>query len=225
MRKTSILPGSTTTENSDFPFGKIIDGATPVIEATYSDFIQNLWRFISLSGITPNGLQDNTSNGFQLSKALQVVLDPIGSTKEWPSESNLPAGYVKEDGRSLVKADYIDLWNLIGYYYGGSGANFNIPDSRNKFIVGSGSGYSIASTGGEANHVLSKYELPAHTHQVQHLVSGGSGNQGASGQTATTFQTLFDGTILTDNGEGLGYGHNNIPPYLAKNRIIKIQYV
>ena len=227
MRPISALPGSTTTISSDYPFGQIVDGATPVIEATYSDVIQNLWRFITLAGVVPNNLQDNTTNGFQLSKALQVVLDPVGNIKEWLSDSILPPGYVQSDGRTLSKTTYPDLWNLIGYTFGGSGDNYNIHDTRDKMIVGSGITYIIGAAGGERHHVLTAVEIPPHVHQVQHAISGVAGGQGAlAGSTPS-----FDGSVETDNGSTSNGGtlggseHNNMPPYIAMNRIIKIQYV
>jgi len=235
MRKTSSLPNS-GADSTDFPFGLIIyhsvnASGTPVIEATYSDFIQNLWHFIASAEITPNGLQDNVTNGFQLAKALQVVLDPVGSTKEWPVASLFPPGYVLEDGRSISKTIYPDLFALIGYNYGGSDDNFNIPNSVDKFIVGAGDLYNAGSIGGEANHLLTANETPPHVHKVQHAVGGGNQNKGATGQSGLNTTPVFEDLIITDSGavsQGGTLGgaeHNNMPPYIAKSRIIKIQYV
>lgn len=42
---------------------------------------------------------------------------------------------MREDGRSLNKNDYPLLFERIGYTYGGSRDNFNIPDSRGKVVV------------------------------------------------------------------------------------------
>src|ERR1035437_7054945 len=164
MRKTSSLPNS-IADSIAFPFGAIQDKATgvtgtPVIEATYSDFIQNLWHFVALAGITPNGLQDNVTNGFQLSKALQVVLEPVGTYRDWPVSASFPPGFIARDGRSLSKTTYPDLWALIGYTYGGSGDNFNIPNSVDKSIIGAGNLYTVGTSGGEATHSLSIAEMP-----------------------------------------------------------------
>lgn len=243
MRKTSSLPNS-IADSTAFPFGAIKDkttgsSGTPVIEATYSDFIQNLWHFVAAAGITPNGLQDNVTNGFQLSRALQVVLEPVGKYMEWPSSSSFPPGYVIRDGRSLSKTTYPDLFNLIGYNYGGSGDNFNIPNSIDLSIVGAGNLYSVGSTGGEATHTLSASELPVHSHKMvannhdsnhsapdnpneylQYDSNGRAGNNDYNLQVGSIAPTLTPTSSI-----GSGLAHNNMSPFLAATPLIKIQYV
>lgn len=45
-------------------------------------------------------------------------------------------GFVKCEGQSLDKNEYPFLFEAIGYHYGGSGNNFNVPDYRNRRLVG-----------------------------------------------------------------------------------------
>ncbi|CUU82998.1 Phage Tail Collar Domain [Campylobacter hyointestinalis] len=52
----------------------------------------------------------------------------IGSYLLWSSESVTPSGFLVCDGRSLAKSEYAELFNVIGYTYGGSGESFNIPN-------------------------------------------------------------------------------------------------
>lgn len=52
----------------------------------------------------------------------------IGSYLLWSSQSVTPAGFLVCDGRSLKKREYAELFTVIGYTYGGSGENFNIPN-------------------------------------------------------------------------------------------------
>ena len=40
------------------------------------------------------------------------------------------------DGSSYLVADYQNLFNVIGYAYGGSGLNFNVPNMKNSFLLG-----------------------------------------------------------------------------------------
>lgn len=40
------------------------------------------------------------------------------------------------DGSSYLVSSYQNLFNVIGYAYGGSGLNFNVPDLRSKFLLG-----------------------------------------------------------------------------------------
>jgi microcystin-dependent protein len=61
------------------------------------------------------------------------------------------------------------------------------PDLRDRFVVGAGTTYAVAATGGAATVTLAEANLPSHTHAV----SGNTGNQSAdhthlvSGNTGT----------------------------------------
>lgn len=58
---------------------------------------------------------------------------PIGAILEWFTET-APDGFMECKGDSLAVASYPVLFSVIGYYFGGSGANFNIPDMRGLFV-------------------------------------------------------------------------------------------
>lgn len=47
-----------------------------------------------------------------------------------------PSGWLECNGASLATASYPTLFAVIGYVFGGSGANFNIPDLRGYFTRG-----------------------------------------------------------------------------------------
>nr|WP_107686991.1 phage tail protein [Campylobacter concisus] len=53
---------------------------------------------------------------------------PIGAYLSYPSQKTIPAGFLIADGRSLKKAEYTELFDVLGYVYGGSGENFNLPN-------------------------------------------------------------------------------------------------
>ena len=62
--------------------------------------------------------------------------NPAG-TVIWFSGKTLPSGYLVCNGQSLKKATYANLFDAIGYTYGGSGDNFNVPnlsDGNGRFI-------------------------------------------------------------------------------------------
>lgn len=126
-----------------------------------------------------------------------------------------PAGYLACDGASYAADDYPELYAAIGYYFGGSGANFNVPNLVNRVPVGSGGDYSHASTGGESEHTLSVSELPSHSHSI--------------GRTITTpvlepgeVPALTPVPIIPDytGNEGGDLPHNNMQPYQAVTYII-----
>lgn len=52
---------------------------------------------------------------------------PIGAYLSYPSQKTIPDGFMIADGRSLKKSEYPELFNILGYIYGGSGENFNLP--------------------------------------------------------------------------------------------------
>jgi hypothetical protein len=58
---------------------------------------------------------------------------PIGLILEWFTET-APDGFMECDGTSLTVTSYYDLWMVLGYNFGGSGANFNVPDLRGLLV-------------------------------------------------------------------------------------------
>ena len=63
----------------------------------------------------------------------------IGSYLLWSSDRSTPAGFLPADGRRLQKSEYIELFDVIGYTYGGSGEHFNLPKFNDgKFIRATG---------------------------------------------------------------------------------------
>lgn len=95
--------------------------------------------------------------------------------------SSAPAGWLLCDGSSVAVATYQDLFNKVGYTYGGAGANFNLPNLSGRSVFGlddmgvSASGRVTASgattlgaTAGSADHTLTSDQTPlvSHTHGV-----------------------------------------------------------
>jgi microcystin-dependent protein len=58
------------------------------------------------------------------------------------------------------------LFTVLGYTYGGSGGSFNLPNLTNRFIVGSGTEYSVGNTGGLKEVTLTTAQLPKHSHTI-----------------------------------------------------------
>ena len=54
------------------------------------------------------------------------VMPPSGSITNFAG-SAAPVGWLITDGSSLSTASYAALFAVIGYTYGGSGSNFNLP--------------------------------------------------------------------------------------------------
>ena len=211
---------------------------------------------------------------------------PIGGGCLWFTATP-PANFLIADGSSLDTTTYAKLFAVIGYTYGGSGANFNLPPMIGAFPRGANTAYPLAATGGEATHVLTAAELAAHTHtaaqaahthtatQAAHshadqghnhpdggsyqdphshggvVVPGGTFSLGVAGYTTTPGRTdsqqpavhivvgvgnanlaaaqpaitVANATpaITVAANTGGGAAHNNLPPFVAINFIVRYQ--
>lgn len=79
-----------------------------------------------------------------------------------------PQGYLLCDGSAVSRTDYADLFTAIGTTYGsGDGSTtFNLPDLSGRVVLGVSQSHALGTTGGEATHVLTSSELPAHSRVV-----------------------------------------------------------
>lgn len=79
-------------------------------------------------------------SGITLAKLAATVINnlvPAGTIMSYAGNS-APSSYLLCDGTSYATSSYADLFAVIGYRYGGSGSNFNVPDLRYNFLRGSG---------------------------------------------------------------------------------------
>ena len=148
-----------------------------------------------------------------------------------------PEGWLFCNGQIVDKSKYQDLFNVIQYIYGGSGDSFNVPNLCQRAPMGlaAGSGYFdyLGKAGGSPQITLSIDQMPVHNHGVYepphfHNInsnnSGGVGmvddsNSGAGHQS--TAQTQTARTNISILNAGGGQPHENLPPYLTVNFIIK----
>ena len=115
-------------------------------------------------------------------------------------------------------------------YYLCDGAN-GTPDLRNRFIVGAGSTYAVAATGGSADAVV-----VSHTHTATavdsghlHTYSANNGNINASGSPGVTSgnvstyntSTSYANVTVTNASTGVSATNANLPPYYALAYIMK----
>jgi microcystin-dependent protein len=151
---------------------------------------------------------------------LGVTSFPSGGIVMWSgSVASIPAGWLICDGTSST------------------------PDLRNRFVVGAGSTYAVAATGGAATVALSTAQMPAHTHTF----SGTTNTEGAhthsvdsnldttdGGNAASKTGKASDSSFTTNSAgahnhtvsgttasQGSGSTHENLPPYYALAYIMK----
>lgn len=167
----------------------------------------------------------------------------VGDTKT-SVINNDHMGWMKCDGRSIAVADYYFLWRVIGYSFGGSGDNFNLPNAAGMIpgIVGQGRDtnlstftYALGSKVGEYVHTLTIPEMPIHNHDVTDPGHRHTGTTDAAGWDSTntgtfggganvvaddanshthTFTTNISTTGISIQNRGGSLHHNNVQPTL-----------
>ena len=137
--------------------------------------------------------------------------EPVGSIIAWGgSTANIPSNFRLCDGQALSRTTYSDLFTALGTIHGsGDGSTtFNIPDLRDKFIVGAQGGgdttYPGLTPGADGGSAYAT--LPSHNHDGGTLVAAthrhiypgddhlafANGKAGWSAQSAANFSMDAD---------------------------------
>ncbi len=109
------------------------------------------------------------------------------------------------NGRSLNRAEYKELFDVIGTSYGSvSATTFNLPDFRGRVMGGIGQGTSltnrpIGTSVGEERHLMTVSELVTHTHDG---TTNAFGNHSHTGTTETAGEHTH--THNAPGGQGNG---------------------
>jgi hypothetical protein len=140
---------------------------------------------------------------------------------------------------TTIPTGMISLWYgsigsvPVGWYLC-DGTN-GTPDLRDRFVVGAGSTYSVAATGGSANAIVVSHTHtatsvvtdPGHTHSVNSYNGtggcAGGGNAVVVPSGTVTAATAFTGiTVATTNAtSGVSGTNANLPPYYALAYVMK----
>ena len=92
------------------------------------------------------------------------------------------------------------------------------PDLRDRFIVGTGSSYSLGNTGGANSVTLTLNQIPAHTHTYERTDVGINVND----RPWPASNNDCDMTNQNTSSAGGGQSHENRPPYYALMFIMKL---
>lgn len=91
---------------------------------------------------------------------------------------------------------------------------------QDRFLLASGSSYSLGATGGEKEHTLTINEMPSHSHNVEVMVLNNITNTPQYGpyfEGRTAYSWSSQGNAYGMNNTGGSKAHNNMPPYLVVN--------
>ena len=173
---------------------------------------------------------------------------PIGAIQMY-SGSSAPAGWKKCDGASYTTNAEPNLFAVVGYTYGGSAANFNVPNLVQRFPYGGTNG--LGATGGASTVTLVSNNIPAHLHGVdppatasgtesqththkeslatvggsQYMPDSWSNSKSwadriSSGAASATHTHTTDIAAFDSGSSGSGTAFTNLPPYIVVNYII-----
>ncbi len=174
------------------------------------------------------------------------VAVPVGTIQMWAMLTP-PDGWLLCDGSVIDKALYPELHGLLeadGFLYGGDVNGAMIPDFARRVPFGDVPG----QTGGAETVTLTAEQMPSHDHAVglndgghQHSAistagagpnsnaswtvggasAGGASTFGWTGNNGANIRVLTDGKWDYSRNTGGGKAHENMPPYLTVNFIIK----
>jgi microcystin-dependent protein len=127
--------------------------------------------------------------------------------------AGIPVNYFPCDGRSLDTTEFSDLFRVIGYRYGGSGANFTLPlpvgyvpygvgtDAQSVFLNISTNSKPI---GAHSHNVNTNTQSSGHTHNFNQ-----TGDTSSSGHTHTLGASTGDGGVDHFHGGNTGNANAN----------------
>jgi hypothetical protein len=143
---------------------------------------------------------------------------------------------------TTIPTGMISLWyGAIGSVPSGwylcDGAN-GTPDLRDRFVVGAGSTYSVAATGGATDAIVvshthtatstSTVTDPGHSHTADQPSAGSTAanggiyyGQGGNRATGTSVTSITVATATTNASAGVSGTNANLPPYYALCYVMK----
>lgn len=164
--------------------------------------------------------------------ALPSASSPLGEIIMYAG-SDTPYGWLKCEGQSVPVASYPDLHAAIGYTYGGSGANFNVPNFKARSPIGVG-GTADSGSIGNSYALGQKYgheAMQAHSHGLPaHVFNWGQGGLPSSvyiqnaiaaagnppSNNLVTSQGNWSGTHTAGSGNT-----QNVHPVIGMNFLIR----
>ena len=109
----------------------------------------------------------------------QQGMAPVGAVTMFAG-ATAPANWLICNGASLsTAAPYDKLFAVLQYAFGGSGANFNLPNLSGTFPLGAGASNPVGQAAGSFSVPIAVGNLPPHAHPITDVAHNHTINQNA----------------------------------------------
>ena len=192
-----------TTFNVPNPSGRVIVGAgTPT---TVMTFVSRSSNTITVSGVSSIAFNENQT----------------GTAVTYSAPSGAITGLTSGNTYYLIRvtSTTFQVASSLANAIAGTAISLSSDGTGTQTFTTAPSAITLAQHGGEQTHALTVAQIPSHTHNNNAILGSASGTD----ETSST----NDGSSTpaanrpTDGGTGGNTAHNNMPPFLALNYIIK----
>jgi microcystin-dependent protein len=160
---------------TDYHLAYLYQSGIPEYDATTTYYVGDVVRIVAGGSIYTSKTDNNVGNPLSDIHNWQPDLNgavPIGSEVGiYLPDADIATYYpnwLLTRGQEVSRTTYPLLFQYLGTTFGaGDGSTtFNLPDTQDRFSVGTGNEYSIGNTGGEKEVALTEAQLAAHDHPV-----------------------------------------------------------
>ena len=210
-----------------------LEWGTGSVSLNYADF-----RHLDTASMTLQGLHTRMSEVEAKIPTLEPL--PIGSVIMWAGTQAPNNNYLVCDGNYYFVEDYPDLAKVLAgiYQYEPVDGKFQVPDFRSRMPVGRDTDHTQGSDlfnhlggyGGEVMHKLTEAEMPKHRHVYSddsnkknfwHEYAEGSNPHTGEADYNSSGSGSAKGTRFWTTVAGGDGWHNNMPPFMTINYIIR----
>ena len=168
---------------------------------TPSSFTADKWIKVNSAG---NALEfvDQPSGGGNTGVGTTAQGEPVGTIIAWGGPlSSIPDNYQLCDGGTPQTSTLQDLL----------GAGANVPDLRDRFIVGAGNNYSVDATGGSADAILVSHShtVNNHSHSFSANTNNNTHNHGINDSGHTHTMDVYGSD--DESGNPAKFGATRVP--------------